>query len=136
VSVDAPSRLSLVAATRGSDYNVPMISRKTPPAAALPALSSGAFPQLESFFSDYLHDEFLVEYGSPEGALRAWRLTASTKESQQFDREAERLLEAASAMPFETIAAFVRRGLGSSWRPSDKARLQKLFATVPSRISR
>jgi hypothetical protein len=113
-----------------------MISRKAPPLAALPALSPGAFPQLESFFSGYLHEEFLVDYGSPEGALRAWRLSASPKESQQFDREAERLLEAASAMPFDAIAAFVRRGLGSTWRPSDVARLQKLFAPAPRRAPR
>ncbi len=99
-------------------------------------LSSSAFPHLESFFSDYLHEDFQVEYGSPEGALRAWRLNASAKESQQFDREAERLMDAASKIPFEKIAAFVRRDLRSSWRPSDKARLQKLFSAVPARTWR
>jgi hypothetical protein len=113
-----------------------MIPRKPPAPATYPVLSAGSFPQLGSFFSDYLHDEFLVDYGSPEGALRAWRLEASPKESQQFDREAERLLDAASKMPFDTIAAFVRRGLGSAWRPSDRARLQKLFAAPPRRASR
>jgi hypothetical protein len=113
-----------------------MSARKAPPAAVAPALSPTAYPQLESFFSRYVHEDFLVDYGSPEGALRAWRLEASPKESQQFDREAERLLDAASKMPFDTIAAFVRRGLGSAWRPSDRARLQKLFAAPPRRASR
>jgi hypothetical protein len=112
-----------------------MSVRTAPPAAVPPALSPAAFPQLESFFSGYLHEDFLADYGSPEGALRAWRLDASTKESRQFDREAERLLDAASAVPFDTIAAFVRRGLGSAWRPSDKARLQQLFAAGPGRTS-
>ena len=123
----------LVVGSGGSGYNVWMISRKAPPAAALPALSSAAFPQLESFFSDYLHEDFLVEYGSPEGALRAWRLSASAREIRQFEREARLLLDAAAAMPFDAIAAFVRRGLGSTWRPSDKARLQKLFEAQPRR---
>ncbi len=100
------------------------------------ALSAAAFPQLESFFSGYLHDEFQVDYGSPEGALRAWRSNASARESQQFDREVEKLLEAASTLPFDTVAAFVRRDLGSAWRPSDPARLKKLFAAVPRRTSR
>ena len=113
-----------------------MTTRKAPPAPAPPALSTAAFRQLESFFSGYLHEDFLMEYGSPEGALRAWRLDASTKESQQFDREAERLLKAAHALPFDTIAAFVRRDLGSAWRPSDAVRLQKLFASAPRRASR
>lgn len=87
-----------------------------------------AFPQLESFFSGYLQEDFRVEYGSPEGALRAWRMDATVKESQQLDQEAERLLAAAATTPFDTIAAFVRRDLGSAWRPSDVARLQALFA--------
>lgn len=101
-----------------------------------PTLSAVQFPQLESFFSGYLHEDFHVDYGSPEGALRAWRLSASTKESQQFDREVERLLDAASKLPFDTVAAFVRRGLGSAWRPSDPARLQKLFAAARARSAR
>jgi hypothetical protein len=117
-------------------YNVPMISRKPAAAAAVPALSAAAFPQLESFFSGYVHEDFLVDYGSPEGALRTWRLSASAKETQQFDREAEALLDAASKLPFDTIAAFVRRDLGSTWRPSDVARLQKLFAPPPRRTTR
>ena len=77
----------------GSGYTVPMISRKLPPAKGPPALSPAAFPQLEAFFGGYLQEDFLVDYGSPEGALRAWRLGASAKENQQFDREAQVLLE-------------------------------------------
>jgi hypothetical protein len=112
-----------------------MTLRKAPPAATpAPApLSPATFPQLQSFFSGYLHEDFLVEYGSPEGALRAWRMDASTKESQQLDREAARLLEAATNLPFDRVAAFVRRDLGSSWRPSDKPRLEKLFASTPAK---
>ncbi len=113
-----------------------MVSRKPPPAAAIPALSPVAFPQLESFFSGYVHEDFLSDYGSPEGALRAWRLSASAREIEQFDCEAQVLLDAASKLPFDTIAAFVRRHLGSTWRPSDAARLQKLFAPPPRRTMR
>ena len=125
-----------MAGNAGSGYNVPMISRSAPPAKGLPALSPAAFPQLEAFFGGYLQEDFLVDYGSPEGALRAWRLGASAREIQQFDREAQVLLDAASKLPFDTIAAFVRRDLGSTWRPSDVARLQKLFALAPRRTTR
>jgi hypothetical protein len=113
-----------------------MISRRPADAQALPTLSPAAFPQLESFFSGYLQEDFLVEFGSPEGALRTWRLSASAKENEQFDREAQVLLDAASKLPFDTITAFVRRDLGSSWRPSDVARLQKLFAPPSRRTTR
>jgi hypothetical protein len=113
-----------------------MTMRKAPPSAGGPALSPAAFPQLESFFTGYLHEDFLVEYGSPEGALRAWRMDASAKESRQLDREAARLVASAARMPFDAIAAFVRRDLGSTWRPSDVARLQKLFAATPKRAPR
>jgi hypothetical protein len=113
-----------------------MTPRKAPDSPNGPALSPASFPHLESFFSGYLHEDFLVEYGSPEGALRAWRMDASAKESQQLDREAARLLEAAVKMPFDTIAAFVRRDLASAWRPSDVARLQKLLAPLPKRSRR
>jgi hypothetical protein len=99
-----------------------------------PVLSVTAFPQLASFFGDYLHEDFRVEYGSPEGALRAWRMDATAKDSQQLDQEAERLLAASATTPFDTIAAFVRRDLGSAWRPSDVARLQGLFARAPGRV--
>lgn len=98
-----------------------------------PVLSTTAFPQLESFFSGYLHEDFRVEYGSPEGALRAWRMDATARESQQLDQEAELLLTAAATTPFDAIAAFVRRDLGSAWRPFDVARLQALFARAPGR---
>lgn len=108
-----------------------MVVRKVPSSGAPRPLSAVEFPQLESFFSDYLHEDYLVDYGSPEAALRAWRSNASPKEIERFDREAERLLEAAGSMPFDSIAAFVRRNLGSSWRPYDKTRLQRLF-TPPS----
>lgn len=112
-----------------------MTTRKTQPAA--PAkLSVSAFPHLESFFSGYLHEDFVVDYGSPEGALRAWRMDASTRESQQLDREAALLLDAAGQLPFEQVAAFVRRELGSAWRPSDPARLKRLFSTPPGRTPR
>jgi hypothetical protein len=110
--------------------------RQALPSTASRALSPAAFPQLESFFSRYLHEDFLIEYGSPEGALRAWRLDASARERQQLDREAARLVAAASTTSFDTIAAFVRRDLGSAWRPSDVARLQRLFAAAPKRAPR
>lgn len=85
---------------------------------------------LESFFSGYLDEDFAAEHGTPEGALRAWRMDASARENQQLDREARRLIEIATSTSFDTVAAFIRRDLGSSWRPADLKRLMKLFAPV------
>jgi hypothetical protein len=101
-----------------------------------PSLSAIRFPQLESFFSGYLHEDYVADHGSPEGALRAWRLDATPKESQQLDDEACQLLQAADALPFEQVAAFIRRDLGSAWKPSDLARLKQLFGPVAPRVPR
>ena len=104
--------------------------------AATPSLSVAKFRLLESFFSGYVHEDYVAEHGSPEGALRAWRLDANAREGRQFDREAEHLLEAALSLPFEQVAAFVRRDLGSAWRPSDIERLRTLFARPTRRPRR
>ncbi len=101
-----------------------------------PSLSAARFPHLESFFSGYLHEDYVVDHGSPEGALRAWRLDASTKENQRLDEEARQLLLVADTLPFDQIAAFIRRDLGSAWKPSDPARLKRLFGPVAPRRAR
>ncbi len=113
-----------------------MTPRKAAPRTGEPALSPASFPQLESFFSGYLHEDFVAEYGSPEGALRAWRMDASAKENQQLDGEAARLIAAAGRLPFDTIADFVRGSLGSAWRPPDARRLERLLVTEPKRTRR
>jgi hypothetical protein len=109
-----------------------MTSRKT----TAPSLSVSNCRQLESFFSGYLHEDYVSEYGTPEGALRAWRQDASAKEGQLFDEEAARLLAAAESIPFDQVAAFVRRDLGSAWRPSDLPRLRQLLTPSAKRIRR
>jgi hypothetical protein len=106
-----------------------MATRKSPS----PSLSVSSFRLLESFFSGYLHEDYASEYGTPEGAVRAWRQDASSKEGQQFDEEAVRFLALAESVPFDEVAAFVRRELGSAWRPSDLPRLRKLFAPPAKR---
>jgi len=98
-------------------------------------LSAARWPMLAWFFSGYLHEDYLADHGSPEGALRAWRDDASSRERAAFERESRELIDAAARVPFDTIAAFVRRDLGSAWRPSDRARLERLLGP-PSTTSR
>lgn len=108
-----------------------MATRKSPTTT----LSVSSFRQLESLFSGYFHEDYVSEYGTPEGAIRRWREDASTKENQQLDEEAERFLALAESVPFEQVAGFVRRELGSAWRPSDLPRLRKLL-TPPAKRTR
>jgi hypothetical protein len=111
-----------------------MIQRKPSRPPAGPAdLSASAFPVLESFFRGYLHEDFVSEHGTPEGALRAWRMDASAKEKELLDREAVDFLAVAGTLPFDTVRALVRREFGSAWLPSSLDRLVKLFAPRAAR---
>jgi hypothetical protein len=103
-----------------------MTSRRTP-AGGKPTLSASRYPTLESFFSGYLHEDFVVDHGSPQGALRAFETDASQEERRAFDREASALLDATATLPFETVADFVRRGLGAAWRPANVRELEHLL---------
>ncbi|HEY3380714.1 MAG TPA: contact-dependent growth inhibition system immunity protein [Vicinamibacterales bacterium] len=109
-----------------------MTSRPTQSGPA-PELRAAAYPTLESFFSGYLHEDFVSEHGTPEGALRMWRMDANAKEKSRLGAEAAAFLSVASQLPFETVAGFVRRELGSAWRPSSLKRLEDLFTPSPRR---
>jgi hypothetical protein len=108
-----------------------MTSRRTP-AGGKPTLSASRYPTLESFFSGYLHEDFVVDHGSPQGALRAFETDASQEERRAFAGEASALLDAAETLPFETVANFIRRDLGAAWRPANVGELERLLRP-PSR---
>lgn len=109
-----------------------MTPRRTP-ARGTPTLSAADYPTLESFFSGYLHEDFVHLHGSPDGALRAFDADADADERRRFAREAAALLDAAAGLPFETVAQFIRRGLGAAWRPADAGALERLLRPRPAK---
>ena len=87
------------------------------------------FPELERVFSGYLHEDFAVEYATPEAALRAFRNDASPAEWRRFQREAKRLATLASHRDFNDVRELLQR-LGSRWMPPSRDALIALLTTL------
>jgi hypothetical protein len=85
-----------------------------------------AFPQLRRVFAGYLHEDFGVEHGTAEAALRAFRADASSRELQRFRTEAKRFLDHISALDFAEVRQLVLR-LGSRWAPPSREALTALL---------
>ena len=84
------------------------------------------FPELARVFSGYLNEDFAVEYGSPEAALRAFHEDASPAERRRFQREVKRLAGLLEERDFEEICELVQR-LGSRWIPPSRDALATLL---------
>ena len=87
------------------------------------------FPELARVFSGYLHEDFAVEYGSPEAALRAFHDDASPAERSRFQREVKRLAALADERSFDEISRLVQQ-LGSRWIPPSRDALMAVLAGI------
>jgi len=92
------------------------------------------YPQLRQFFEGYLHEDFVQEHKSPDGALRAFEADASTAELRRFRAEAKRLLARVESEDLEKIRELLAT-LGSSWSPRSRAAVAKLLAAAAGRAS-
>jgi hypothetical protein len=77
------------------------------------------FPELQQVFSGYLHEDFIAEYGSAAGALRAFAEDASAAERQRFRKEVQRFLDVTAPLDFAKLRALLER-LGSRWMPPSR----------------
>ncbi len=89
-------------------------------------LTAAAFPELRRVFSGYLHEDYLVESGTPEAALRAFREDAAPAELRRFRREAKKLLAHAERLDFDEMREFIER-LGGRWVPPSREALIALL---------
>lgn len=87
------------------------------------------FPELERVFSGYLHEDFVVQYGTPEAALRAFREDASPAEWRRFQREAKRLVRLADERDFDLVCQVLGQ-LGSRWIPPSRVALVAVLTQV------
>ena len=80
------------------------------------------FPALQAFLAGYLHQDFVEEHRTAEGATRAFRREANADERRQLAIEAARFMALIEPWPW----ADVRDGLaalGAAWRPRSRAAL-------------
>ena len=90
-----------------------------------------AFPELQRVFAGYLHEDVLVEHGSPEAALRAFRADASPAEERRFRREVKRFLAQTSTLDFDAVRALLHE-LGSRWTPPSREALVAVLTDTPT----
>ena len=91
--------------------------------------AASEFPELERVFSGYLHEDFAVQYGTPEAAIRAFRDDASPTEWRRFQREAKRLVKLADERDFDHVCRVLQQ-LGSRWVPSSRIALIAVLTDV------
>jgi hypothetical protein len=91
--------------------------------------STTRFPALRRAFTGYLHEDGLVEAGSPEAALRSFWADASPTERRRFQREATRFLDQTVALDFPDVCDALDR-LGSRWRPSSREALTRVLTGI------
>ena len=92
------------------------------------------YPQLRQFFEGYLHEDFVQEHRSPEGAMRAFEADASPAELRRFRAEAKRLLARVESQELDDIRELLAK-LGSKWVPRSRAAVTKLVAAAAGRSS-
>jgi hypothetical protein len=98
----------------------------------LTRVSPSAFPELRRFFSGYLHEDFLVETGTPDAALRAFWADADAGERRRFQREARRFLTRTATLEFDLLRDLIRQ-LGCRWMPPSREALVD-FLTAAARL--
>ena len=89
------------------------------------AIDPSHFPGLREFFSGYLHEDFLDEYGSAAGAARAFCGDASTEEAAQARAEWTKLRAELKGKPISDVQAALQK-LGGSCKPEEIEELSGL----------
>ena len=83
------------------------------------------YPGLREFFSGYLHEDFIDEYGSAAGAARAFCGDASGEEATQAGAEWTKLRSVLKGKPISEVQQALQK-LGGSWKPEEAEELSGL----------
>lgn len=87
-------------------------------------------PALVNFARGYLHEDFVSDYGSAQGAVTAFLADASKGERQALAHDLARLAREVRSWSLMDLQAFVAHELRSAWRPESADDLATLIATM------
>jgi hypothetical protein len=106
-----------------------MTRRRPRAASARRSLNADDFPALRDFLSGYLHEDFAVEHGTPDSAVRAFARDARREELEQLRDETRRLAAQIDGWSWsDARRAFAT--LGGAWTPASRAALRSFLADI------
>lgn len=82
-----------------------------------PEVTRGAFPMLATFLRGYLHQDWALDYESPQQARDVFLADASVEERAEYAREAQRITHLVSAMSLRDVTTLLTDRLGGHWIP-------------------
>jgi hypothetical protein len=91
------------------------------------AVSRDDFPRVAEFLRGYLHQDFLVDHGSPRAALDAYLGDIDPIARRAFALEAARLGDALSTLPLGVVRRTLAEVFGCAWSPETPAEVHALL---------
>lgn len=94
------------------------------PAKALP--NADRFPHLAAFFAGYLHQDFVLDHQTPEGALKAFLADAGPADRAALRKEWQTFRDGIDGLSLKQLRELVS-ALGGAWRPASRTALRSLL---------
>jgi hypothetical protein len=82
--------------------------------------------QLSAFFGAYLHQDFDLDYATPEAALDDFKKHSTQEQFAAFATEFQAFMAAVEHASFAEVQSWWVHKMGSGWMPSDKNTLLAL----------
>ncbi len=95
----------------------------------VPEVTRGAFPMVATFLRGYMHQDWVIDYESPQQARDVFLADASPDERVEYAREAARLAHLVSAMPLRDVTLLLTDRLGGQWLPDSVDEVLSVLAT-------
>ena len=92
--------------------------------------STSRFPMIRTLLRGYLHENYLTEHASAEGAVRAFCKDASPAEVRKLIAEWRMLSVNTANWTVGEISAFLTKDLGGAWMPQSKRELAQVFQVL------
>jgi len=96
----------------------------------VPVVSREEFPELAAFVRGYLHEDYLVEYGSAEAARDVFLADASADERRALADECRAFLATVAGQPVSVVRRILTHDLGCAWRPARTADVVAVLAPL------
>ena len=92
-----------------------------------PEVTRGAFPLIATFLRGYLHQDWAMDYESPQDARNAFLEDVDAGERRAFDREVGRLAGVIARLSLGDVTALLTERLGGAWMPGSLDDVRSVF---------